>query len=127
MSQLMYSNHHCIIFVLLRLERCHSCQLKLSYHLYEIVMAYKSRSNYVSNSYTHLLNMKFQLMKNIDLCSTMLLPYSITILYALTHITVVADSSNIVIESQKGYATIAHATDKIMTTHKDHKGTTSYE
>src|SRR5215469_8693625 len=48
----------------------------------------------------------------------------------LSFITVVADSSNIVIESQKGYATIAHAIDKIMTTHKDQKGiihTTSYE
>src|SRR5215471_3638509 len=84
MSQLKYSNHQRIIFVLLRLERYHSCQLKLSYHLYEIVMAYKSRSNYVSNSCIHLLNMKFQLMKNIDLYSTILLLYSITTLYCFT-------------------------------------------
>jgi hypothetical protein len=47
--------------------------------LYEIVVAYKSHSNYASNSYMHLLNMKFELMKNIDLYNTM---YSITILYS---------------------------------------------
>jgi hypothetical protein len=47
-----------------------------------IVMAYNSHSDYVSNSYMYLLNMKFQLTKNIDLYNIMLLSYSITVLYS---------------------------------------------